>query len=93
MTVLLVMVLSLSSGWLFWRNQKVFRYRQRLLDQTSAASKGDIDHLRPWAWRYEAFQSESYGQMALCFWRRLDSFYPDRNFLDPTATAPHGGTH
>lgn len=76
------------------RNKSVYRYRMHLLDQVSTAAQADIYvNNQPFQWRYRALNSVSYDEMFLRFWRPIDSFYPDRNFLDPTAPAPKEATN
>ena len=71
------------------RNTTVYLYRMHLLRQVSEAAHADIyENHQPFEWRYRTLMSVSYEEMFRRFWRPIDSFYPDRNFLDPTATAP-----
>ena len=72
------------------RNKSVLEYRKGIIDQVSAAASSDINRGRfgQWKWRYKAIESESYAEMAWKFWRPLDSFYPDRSFVDPEAIGP-----
>jgi hypothetical protein len=68
------------------RNQKVHKYRRSLLRKISDAGDVDIENNRPWEWRHDIYDTITYDEMLYKFWRRLDSFYPDRSFLDPEAT-------
>lgn len=67
------------------RNERVYTYRQNLLNQIYVASMRDIwdygDSPRDWNWRHEVYNSVSYNEMVFKFWRRLDSFYPDKSFI------------
>lgn len=58
------------------RNTQVYNYRLRLLDTINQA--GPLD----WHWRLKVYDSVSYSQMLCQFWRPLDSFYPDKAFID-----------
>ena len=62
------------------RNEKTYNYRRGVLADVGRAVKSDIAAGRPWYWRYEAFGSVSYNEMAWQPWRRFDSFYPDQSF-------------
>lgn len=64
------------------RNQKVANYRRNILQQISNAGDFDIRDGYDWQWRYEVYETVSYEQMMRYFWRNLDSFYPDKSFLD-----------
>ena len=84
---LLILVVQLFV--LLARNNAVYGYRADLLAKVSRAARSDINQGRPgWEWRYDAFQAVDYNRMVWCFWRPLDSFYPDRSFVDPEATSP-----
>ncbi len=67
---------------MFIRNEKVYRYRKNLLEQVSDAAHDDINNGRYEAWqaRYDAYSEVEYFDMALKFWKPLDSFYPDKAF-------------
>lgn len=69
------------------RNNKVYRYRQAILGMVSHCASEDIQSGRPWEWRYQVLYSATYDEMMSKFWRKLDSFYPDKSFIEP------GGTH
>lgn len=64
------------------RNGVVYRYRNRLIQQVSEAAKADIGRGHYWFWRYDAYNEVSYDEMVWQFWRKCDSFYPDRRFLE-----------
>lgn len=68
------------------RNMFVYRYRGRLLEEVSDAAKHDIRAGKDYVWRYEAYSSVGYDTMMWRFWRKLDSFYPDKSFIDPEVT-------
>lgn len=67
-----------------WRNNRVYNYRMNvLLPLVSQASTRDIKLGRyNNGWRYEVFSSISYQEMVWKFWRPLNSFYPDKSFLE-----------
>src|SRR5688500_1880506 len=61
------------------------RYRVKVGRLTADEGYRDINHGRcPW-WRWEAFQSVSYERMILFFWRPLNSFYPNTEFMQPSS--------
>ena len=76
------------SSIMMFRNKKVYQYSNKILDQVSIAAKSDISKGRNFEWRYNAFNSVSYVEMVNQFWRKLDSFYPDKSFIDPKAKEP-----
>lgn len=83
--VVLVLALGVYIGGLI-RNQLVYEYRIELLDQICAACQAN-----GWMnseWRYGMYNEVNYNEMVLQFWRRFDSFYPDKSFIDPKATGP-----
>ena len=57
-----------------FRNQIVLQYRLKLIDKIYSFSD--------WEWRLEVFHSVSYNKMVGQFWRRCDSFYPDKSFIN-----------
>lgn len=58
------------------RNTLVYTYRTNLIHRISESNIEDISDGRPWHWRYEEYNSISYNEMMLKFWKPLDSFYP-----------------
>lgn len=62
------------------RNALVLRYRTNLLDKVSTLAESDADG--DWEWRFETLESVSYDEMVLKFWKPLDSFYPDKSFIE-----------
>lgn len=77
-----VMIVNLI---LLFRNSRVYKYRTRLLREVGEVSKSEARSLQPWQWRFQALEAVSYREMVFKFWRPLDSFYPDKSFLDPDA--------
>lgn len=74
------------------RNYKVANYRRDLIEKMYQASVNDIDaKTYIFAWRQEIYHSVSYNDMLFKFWKPLDSFYPDKSFLEPKSR--HGQTH
>ena len=72
-----------------YRNRQVYHFRMDYLKRTSMAARIDInEHLRPWMWRYEKLDEPEYVSMVLQFWKPLESFYPDKSFLDPNSSGP-----
>jgi hypothetical protein len=69
------------------RNNKVYEYRVALLYAVGAASKIDLERGLNYRWRYDAFNQANYHEMVHKFWRPLNSFYPNFDFIDPDARA------
>lgn len=67
------------------RNDQIAVYRMHMIDQVSLCAKRDMLLNRNWQWRYEIYEAVSYQKMMRQFWKRLDSFYPDKRFLNPEA--------
>jgi hypothetical protein len=78
MTILwtILMLLLAFAIYILIRNQKVYRYRRRMADVVFSASVWD------YKWRLQVYESVTYNDMMLRFWKPLDSFYPDKSFLD-----------
>lgn len=70
------------------RNYEVHRYSRNLLGLIDRASEQDIARHREFKWRFKAFDSVSYDEMVMKFWKPLDSFYADMSFTDPEAVDP-----
>ena len=90
MFIVFIILLVVFVGGMLFRNNRTLAYRQRLIDQVSAACMDDLkrDPLSTdWWWRWDVYNSVSYDEMAIKFWRRFDSFYPDKRFTQPGA--PH----
>lgn len=84
MNILLVIftALLLFSLYMLVRNFRVYDYRNNMLDSLSTSTHDDIMKGREWRWRLDDYDSVSYDEMMFKFWRRFDSFYPDKSFLD-----------
>jgi hypothetical protein len=73
------------------RNKKVFEFHQDYLDRTYTAATDHFDLVRAGKarltnqlWRYEMFEEQfNYMEMALKFWRPLDSWVTDNSFANP----------
>jgi|ERR1051326_395623 hypothetical protein len=68
------------------RNGRVYNYRARLLvtiAEQIPIKPYDID------WRIAAYNTVGYFEMLLKFWKPLDSFYPDKSFLDLNDVCGH----
>lgn len=65
------------------RNYFTYKFGMELIDKISHLCQQDIDHHRPWRWRYEQFGSVTYDKMLLQFWKPLNvkAFYKDDSFL------------
>ena len=65
------------------RNSVVFDYRQEILKRVYKAASADIKEGKfDWQWRYDAYSEVSYNEMVSKFWKKLDSFYPDKSFME-----------
>lgn len=73
------LVTQLLCAFILVRNSLVFLYLRQLLQEISIVAEKAIEQGKPWQIYYTWFDSASYLEMLLKFWRRLDSFYPDRN--------------
>lgn len=63
------------------RNALVLRYRTNLLDKVSTLAQSEA--YGAWEWRFDVFESVPYYEMVFKFWKPLDSFYPDKSFIQP----------
>lgn len=71
----------------FFRNNAVLRYRQDLISRISVASRHDLKRgIYDYEWRWAVFDSVNYSEMVFRFWRPLESFYPDKSFMEPSTT-------
>lgn len=70
------------------RNRRVHAYRQRLLKAVHTAALLDMELGKDYLWRFKVFESVKYEHIVLQFWRKLDSFYPDKAFIEPLAQSP-----
>ena len=68
--------------WALMRVRKVFEYRSKLLNRVHAAYHADLARGREWEWRYDMFESVSNAEMIFKLWRPIDSFYPDKSFIE-----------
>lgn len=59
--------------YMFYRNDQVAAYRQAIIDRVFSFSD--------YKWRNDVYKSVSYNDMVYKFWKPLDSFYPDKTFL------------
>lgn len=68
------------------RNDRVLQFRTELINAVRRAAETDASLGKEYDWRYEALleamHAVTYEQMLYKFWRRLDSFYPDRSFTE-----------
>lgn len=74
-----VLIVALCAA-LWVRSNKVYQFRVDLIHEIGAAAARDIAAGRDWRWRYAAYDEVSYNDMAVKFWKPLDSFY-DREWL------------
>jgi len=89
LVVVSVMILGFTIIALFWKRcNKVYLYRKEIIDRIYTCSDRDIEMNRNWEWRYDVYHEVSLDNMIFRFWKRLDSFYPDKSFLEMNATKP-----
>ena len=74
------------SVMMLFRNGKVYKTKIKVLDQIYKLDEQDIWNDKPYLWRLEEFDSISYEEMLLKFWKPLDSFYAGKKCLMPTET-------
>lgn len=82
-----------ASGITAFRNPAVYHYRMSLISQISVSCYADIDRQEGWMWRYDMFDSVSYSKMILKFWKPLDSFYPNKSFINPESRYANASTN
>ena len=75
-------VLACFSIFMFVRNEYVFNFRKKMLGKISKGANLDIENKKDWRWRYVAFDAISYDMMMFKFWKPLDSFYENKDFLN-----------
>ena len=78
-----LLCLFIISLLMLWRNDVVHKYRISLINLIHEQAKRDIDQDLSRRWRYKVFYSITYDTMLYKFWRRMDSFYSDKSFLEP----------
>lgn len=71
--IIVYLIFIIFCIYMLIRNQMVKNYRLKLIDK--------IFSFKDYKWRNEIYDSVSYDKMMIQFWRRLDSFYPDKSFL------------
>lgn len=64
------------------RMKRVAMYRLSLLDKIDQCASADLLDGRDYKWRYDMFNSVSFEEMCNKPWKSLDSFYPDKSFLE-----------
>jgi hypothetical protein len=76
-------LMALATLGMMYRNLRVHGKLMELLNLVSNAAKDDIDHERPWAWRYRALDRVSYNRMVFEFWKpvRTRSWWDDTSFI------------
>ena len=75
----LIMILGCFGA--LYRNSVVFKYRGEILRKMSIASKKDIKNGKEWDWRHDVWDTITYNQMMVKFWKPIDSFYTDKKFI------------
>lgn len=79
--------------WMLGRVNRVYSYRKQLLRDVSNAAELDIELNKNWHWRYERFEAVAFNDMVHKFWRPLDSFYPNKDFIEPLGAYDLSRTH
>lgn len=76
---LMIVILICLFGW---REQKVINYRFKLINKIGLAITKDIRRgNNRYAWRWDTFNEVSRDEMLFKFWKPLDSFYKNKDFL------------
>lgn len=78
MLFLFLVIFVLADFYFLFRNNDVYRERERVLDAISTWAEVDISQGREWRWRYDEFESVSY-------WSMLFSVRPVGSFFDGAA--------
>lgn len=71
------------------RIKAVYKYHRKMIHAIGVASMDDIIHERDFQWRFDAHDQVDFDSMVFQFWRRLDSFYPDKSFMECTITTDY----
>jgi hypothetical protein len=79
-TLVVLYVLLIASSVLLIRNLQVALYRSSLRDTVAQQSHIDVLCGRDYKWRFQELEKVNYSDMVFSFWRKLDSFYPDKSF-------------
>jgi len=73
--ITVMIIILMSSIYMFLRNNAVYKYRIGLLDRISKAAEEDINMGRDWRWRYDILHKVTYQEMVWKFWKPISSFY------------------
>lgn len=78
----LFLLVTIIATYMLNRNRMVYNYRHNIVDAIHHLNKVDHENGIPYdGWRYEVYEAVSYDAMVYKFWKRLDSFYPDKSFI------------
>lgn len=72
--------------YLLIRNERVYAFRKRLLNEVSAAAEHDIKNGKPWGWewRYDRLGDVTYNEMMMSFKPlTIEQWYGDDSFTRP----------
>lgn len=69
--------LALFNVFMLFRNDRVFKFRSEALD--------NIFLHHDYKWRLEKFQTVSYDEMVMKFWKRPEDFWDDTLFIYKSA--------
>lgn len=65
------------------RNERVYDWRMDKLDEVISLTKQDIGQGFSWVWRYDELSSVPHAEMVYKFWKPMESFYDNLDFLNP----------
>jgi hypothetical protein len=72
----LAFLMACFAVFLFIRNELVYRYRIRLINEISERNHSDISNFDyGYQWRWREYETVSYEDMLFKFWKSFDSFY------------------
>ena len=63
------------------RSTALVKYRSNLLIRVSKLAGKDTVKGINGLWRYDVLTDVNYDEMLFKFWRKFDSFYPDKSFI------------
>jgi len=69
-----LIIVTFSTYFFGYRNQKVYNYRTKLLNSVSSKIREDLGSNNG-LWRYDEFEKITYDEMVWKFWIPVDKFY------------------
>lgn len=69
--------------FMVWRTTQVYYFRTKLLRSVASAGDIDIRNGKDYIWRFKAYDSVSYDNMMIHFWKPLkpEAWWSDTSFL------------